>query len=194
LIGVDTLAGVASIPGSHRRRRGRAVDRRSSLVVIAAAAALGIAVGVVLEYFLDPRAGRRRRHTNRDRARSQVRHGRRRALRRVRRAESHAVGVARRALAARRRENEPIDDVTLAHEVEGRLHRDAGVPRGRLTVNAEDGVVFLRGVLDRQEDIRRAGEAAQRTPGVRGVENLIHEPGTPSPASRSRLERGGFER
>jgi hypothetical protein len=188
------LASVANIPGSPRRRRGGGVGRRSELIAIAAAGAAGIAAGVALEYFLDPRAGRRRRNTTRDRARSRLRHGERSALRRARRAEAHAARVARRPLAGRRRRTEPIDDLTLAHEVVGRLHRDAGVPKGRLTVNADDGVVFLRGVLDSSEDIRRAGEAAGRVTGVRGVENLIHEPGTPAPGSRSKLERGGFTR
>ena len=108
---------------------------------------------------------------------------------RARRAESHAAGLARRTIHARRRAEEPVDDVTLAQEVESRLFRDAGVPKGQINVNAEEGVVFLRGVVERREDIERAGDEARRMKRVRGVENLLHTPGTPAPAARSKLER-----
>lgn len=170
------------------RRRSRR-DRRRAFSAPAAAAACGLAAGALLEYFLDPRTGRRRRHTARDRALAWLRRGERRALVRARRAESHAVGVARRTVNAHRRAEEPPDDVTLAQKVESRLFRRAGVPKGQISVNAEDGVVFLRGVMDRQEDIERMTEEARRIAGVRAVENLVHPPGTPAPASRSKLER-----
>ena len=173
-----------------QRRGHRAADRPRALTVALAAAAGGLAVGALLEYFLDPRAGRRRRHGARDRARSQLRRGERRAAVRARRAESHAVGVARRTINARRRQAKPLDDLTLAHKVESQLYRRAGIPKGQVSVNVEDGgVVFLRGVLDHQDDIARAADAARRIAGVRAVENLIHAPGTPAPASRSKLER-----
>jgi hypothetical protein len=169
-----------------RRDRPTAGDR---FAIPAAAAAGGVALGVVLGYFLDPTAGRRRRHGARDRALSRMRRGERRAARRARRAESHAVGVARRALNARHRRREPIDDITLAHKVESELFRRTGVPKGRISVNAEDGVVFLRGVIDREEDIARMEAGTRRIAGVRHVENLLHTRGTTAPASRPKLER-----
>ena len=172
-----------------QRRGRRAADRRTPLTMLAAAAGGGLATGALLEYFLDPRAGRRRRHIARDGARSRLRRGERRAAVRARRAESHAVGVVRRTINARLRQPKPRDDLTLAHEVESRLYRLGGVPKGQLSVNAEDGVIFLRGVLEHHDDIERAADAARQIPGVRSVENLIHAPGTPAPASRSKLER-----
>jgi hypothetical protein len=171
----------------QRGRRG--VHRDSAPAMLIAVAAGGLALGAVLEYFLDPRAGRRRRHTARDRALSRLRRGERRAHVRARRAESHAIGVARRTINARRRTEEPIDDVTLAQKVESQLFRRANVPKGQVSVNAEEGVVFLRGVMERQDDIERMGEEARRIEGVRAVENLVHPPGTPAPHSRSKLER-----
>jgi hyperosmotically inducible protein len=168
------------------RQKRRTGDR---LAIVAAAAACGIVLGLVLEYFLDPKAGRRRRHTARDRALSRLRRGERRAARRARRTESHAVGLARRTFNARPRRREPLDDVTLAHKVESELYRRTGVPKGRVSVNAEDGVVFLRGVIDRQEDIERIEAGTRRIAGVRDVENLLHMPGTPAPASRPKRER-----
>jgi len=172
------------------RRRPRPAPRRAAAWPAAAAAAGGAALGAIATYFLDPRAGRRRRHTARDRALSRARRGERRALRRARRAEAHAVGVARRTVNARRfHHGDPLDDVTLAHKVESELSRLAGVPKGQMIINAEDGVVFLRGVVERREEVERLEAAARRVAGVRDVENLLHLPGTPAPASRSKLER-----
>ena len=78
-----------------QRRGRRGVDRGSTPAMPVAVAGGGLALGVLLEYLLYPRVGRRRRHRARDRALSRLRRGERRALVRVRRAESHAIGVAR---------------------------------------------------------------------------------------------------
>jgi|1186.fasta_scaffold55995_3 hypothetical protein len=175
---------------SLRVRRGRrSADRLHVPSALAAASASGVAVGVLLGYFLDPAAGRRRRHVARDRALSRVRRGERRAVRRARRAESHALGAARRTFYARRSRPEQLDDVTLAQNVRSELFGRAGADKGHISVNAEDGVVFLRGTPDHDEDIERLGEAARAIAGVREVENLLHAPGTPAPPSRSKLER-----
>jgi hypothetical protein len=156
---------------------------------LAATAAGGVAVGAVVEYFLDPNSGRRRRHTARDRAMARVRRTERRAARRARRTEAHAVGVARRTLNARRGTREPLDDVALAHKVESELFRREQVPKGQIDINAEEGVVFLRGVVERTDDIAGVEKLAREIGGVRGVENLLHLPGTPAPASRPKLVR-----
>jgi len=181
--------GLKSRPTPPRvwRRRSAAVN---PLSIAAAAATCGMTVGVLLAYFLDPKAGRRRRHTARDRAMSRVRRGERRAAARARRGESHALGIARRTLnAARPRHREPFDDVTLARKVESELYRRARVPKGHISINAEEGLVFLRGVMDRQEDIARIELATRQIEGVRDVENLIHLPGTPAPPSHPKSER-----
>jgi hypothetical protein len=172
-----------------QRRGRRGVDPRSAPAMLIAVAAGGLALGALLEYFLDPGPGRRRRHTARDRALSRLRRGERRALARARRAESHAIGAARRTINTRRRAEAPPDDLTLAQKVESQVFRRAHLPKGQVSVNAEEGVVFLRGVMERQDDIDRMGEEARRIEGVRAVENLIHPPDTPAPPSRSKLER-----
>ena len=176
-------------PTRFRVRRGGSMDV-NPLAIAAASATGGMTVGALLAYFLDPRAGRRRRHAARDRAMSRVRRGERRAAARARRAESHALGIARRTLnAARPRHRDPYDDVTLARKVESELYRRARVPKGHISVNAEDGLVFLRGVMDRQQDIERIEVATRQIEGVREVENLIHLPGTPAPASQPKSQR-----
>jgi len=176
-------------PSLPLRRGRRAADRRRASSALAAATAGGVAVGVLLEYFLDPAAGRRRRHGARDRALSRMRSGERRAVRRARRAESHAMGVTRRTINARRRRPRRLDDVALAQKVQSEIFRRTGARKSQISVNAEDGVVFLRGTPEHQEDIERLGQAARAIAGVRDVENLLHAPGTPAPAGRSKLER-----
>ena len=166
-----------------RPRRGRSTAV-NPLVMAGAAASCGIALGALLEYFLDRTAGRRRRHTARDRVMSRMRRGERRAAMRARRTESHAVGIARRTInAARRGQREPLDDVTLAHKVESEIFRSADAPKGAVSVNAENGVVFLRGVVEQREWIDRLGAETAKVDGVVEVRNLLHLPGTDAPVA-----------
>jgi osmotically-inducible protein OsmY len=144
--------------------------------------------GALLAFFFDPRSGRRRRHTARDRVVSRARRTERRAFVGARRAEWRLIGRVRRALSARRRRERP-DDVTLAQKVESTVFRDPRVPKGQISVNAEDGVVFLRGMVEGGATIREVEEATRRVPGVRDVENLLHPPGTPAPSSRPKSVR-----
>jgi hypothetical protein len=176
-------------PSLHLTRRDGAAARRRGARATQAAAMIGaFLLGALAEYFLDPRGGRRRRHTARDRTFATIRRTERRAAVRAQRAESRAVGNVRRVL-ARRRHREPLDDVTLAHKVESELFRRADMPKGRIAINAEDGVVFLRGVVEREEDIAPVASAAERLEGVKSVENLLHVAGTPAPPSRPKLLR-----
>ena len=43
-------------------------------------------------------------------------------------------------------------------------------------VNARDGVVELRGEVERPEDVEALGAAAEKVTGVRDVNNLLHTP------------------
>jgi osmotically-inducible protein OsmY len=144
--------------------------------------AFALAIGAALAFFLDPRAGRRRRHVARDRAVASAR----RALRQVRRTARHAradgLGLERRLVHRLRRDERELDDVTLAHKVESVLFRDPAVPKGRLSINAERGVVFLRGEVEQPDLIETLGERVRRVSGVKGVENRLHLPGSPPPA------------
>ena len=74
-----------------------------------------------------------------------------------------------------------LDDVELAHKVETMLFRDPTVPKGRISINAERGVVFLRGEIPEDDLIRDLEAAVRHIPGVQDVENLLHLPGTPAP-------------
>jgi osmotically-inducible protein OsmY len=138
----------------------------------------GCIVGATAGYLLDPGAGRRRRHIARDKAFSRMRRGSRDAVRHAKYMEGVAEGVAHRATqAVLHVEHEMPDDVTLSRKVESIAFRQAGTPRGHVSVNAERGVVFLRGQLDSPDQIDALVTAAGAVEGVREVKNLLHTPG-----------------
>ena len=96
-------------------------------------------------------------------------------------------GVARRArlqaklggLLGRRAQAEPPNDVTLAHKVETELFRSDDIPKGQINVNAQDGVIQLRGEVP-EDMIDDLVEKARSVQGVLDVENLLHTPGQPA--------------
>jgi len=134
------------------------------------------ALGATLAYFFDPASGRRRRRSVRERTVAVLRRRSHRVRRLARHVSSDALGLARR-LARRLPHEEPeLDDATLAHKVESILFRDRDVPKGRINVNAEHGVVYLRGQVDEPELIDALENRVRRISGVRHVENLLHPP------------------
>jgi osmotically-inducible protein OsmY len=135
------------------------------------------AVGGALAYFFDPENGRRRRKTTLDRAAGLVRKGSKRAERAGRAVESEAYGLRQKATHFREEEKPQPDDTTLARKVESEIFRDPSVPKGQINVNAEDGVVYLRGEVERADLIQELEQAVRKIQGVRGVENLLHVPG-----------------
>ena len=50
------------------------------------------------------------------------------------------------------------------------------VPKGQVDVNAEDGVVFLRGEVESPDLVAELEKATRKVHGVREVENLLHTP------------------
>jgi osmotically-inducible protein OsmY len=151
----------------------------SRLLALAAAA---LAAGAALVYFLDPSSGRRRRHVTRDRGLSLARRGGQRGRRYARHAAAEATGAAKRARNTLPRERDPLDDAELAHKVETILFRDPEVPKGQINVNAENGVVFLRGEVEPPDLLADLEGRARKVQGVKDVENLLHLPGSPPPA------------
>ena len=87
------------------------------------------------------------------------------------------------------------DDVTLARKVETHIFRPHDAPKGDVSVDVEAGVAYLRGVADADWSARFAAGAGE-VPGILGVKNLLHPPGTPAPPAPPRgviLERGERE-
>jgi osmotically-inducible protein OsmY len=143
----------------------------------AASAASGFVSGVTTMYFLDPAAGRRRRHIARDRAWKLLRRGGRKAAKKARYGEGVAAGKVHDIRAERGQAKDRPDDVTLARTVESMISRDPGSPKGGVNVNAENGVVYLRGQVPTHDVADRLVAAARSAPGVQGVKNLLHLPG-----------------
>lgn len=148
--------------------------------------AVGGAIGgVAAAYFIDPERGRARRHLAIDRGAAAVRRAGKRLHRGVRVRIAFARGHVHGLVHGLRRAPVPeLNDATLAHKVESVLFRDARLPKGRISVNAERGAVFLRGAVDSPDLIEELERAVRRIGGVRSVENLLHQPGTPAPHSR----------
>jgi osmotically-inducible protein OsmY len=133
--------------------------------------------GAALAYFLDPQNGRRRRHQSRDQLLSLARQGTKRARKLVHHATSDAAGQARRAAhALRRAEEVDVDDTTLVDKVESIVFRKHDVPKGQININAENGVVFLRGQVEDPELVEALEARVRKVRGVKGVENLLRTP------------------
>ena len=142
--------------------------------------AIGVAIGAALEFLADPRQGRRRRHELRDRGVALLRRAGRRTERAGRGVGARVYGISQ---SVRHRHEVPkdFDDATLTQKVETEIFRPADVPKGRINVNSQKGIVQLRGEVDRPELIQELVERTRRVQGVRDVENLLHLPGTEAP-------------
>ena len=70
------------------------------------------------------------------------------------------------------------DDVTLTRKVETEIFRGADAPKAQVNINAENGVVFLRGQVKNPDQIKALETAARKVDGVKDVNNLLHTPGT----------------
>jgi osmotically-inducible protein OsmY len=126
----------------------------------APAAVAGAAAGAM--FLLDPHRGRARRQLARDRGGKLLRRGWR---------------LARAQAAASQ-----LDDLTLTRKVESEVFRDSSLPKEQVSVNTEDGVVYLRGQLSSAAKIELLSARVLTVFGVRGVKSLLHTPGTPIPA------------
>jgi osmotically-inducible protein OsmY len=137
------------------------------------AAAMG---GMAFMYYADPQNGRRRRHVTRDKAVSLARHGTKRGRRLVHHVTSDAKGYLERARHAQGGA-EQLDDQTLVDKVESIVFRDRAVPKGQININAENGVVFLRGEVANPQLVEALEERVRKVQGVRDVTNLLHAKG-----------------
>jgi osmotically-inducible protein OsmY len=142
--------------------------------------AIGAALGALLAFFLDPQTGARRRNVSRDRFLAFFRRRGRETARAGRVAAAEASGLAKKVQHLHEQPKD-YDDATLAHKVETEIFRDADVPKGQINVNAQNGVVQLRGELPNAEMIEDLVSRARDVHGVRDVENLLHVPHTPAP-------------
>ena len=146
-------------------------------------AAIGATLGAAAAVLLDPTRGRARRAELVDRSAALVRHGARATGRQLRFAGSLLTGK----LAALRAMGGPAEwanDATLKERVESELLGDPKVPKGTININAEQGIVVLRGEVPSERMRARLAKRAGEVHGVWYVENLLHLPGEPAPTVR----------
>ncbi len=86
-----------------------------------------------------------------------------------------------RGKAERVLEPKHYDDATLKDKVESELFRDEQEVKGSISVNAQEGVVQLRGEVPSQALIDAVVERTEEIQGVREVESLLHTPATEAP-------------
>jgi hypothetical protein len=144
---------------------------------------LGAAIALLGAWFLDPSSGRRRRHVARDRVLAFFRQGGRKSAQLGRNVTAHGYGVVQKATHLREEPKE-FDDATLKAKVETEIFRDADAPKGAVDVNAQRGIVQLRGEVQSPELIDELVAKTRRIQGVLEVENLLHTPGTAAPMHR----------
>jgi osmotically-inducible protein OsmY len=147
--------------------------------------ALGLAAGAAAAHFLDPDSGRRRRATMRDQAQSKASQ----AASAVQSQATHAAHSATGAVVSSVPTGvrlEDADDVTLARKVETEIFRAADAPKGSVSIDVQAGIATLRGEVGEQQWIERLGDEAGHVAGIRGVQNLLHTPGTPTPEAEPR--------
>ncbi|HEV8230422.1 MAG TPA: BON domain-containing protein [Candidatus Limnocylindria bacterium] len=136
-------------------------------------------VGALAMFFLDPERGRYRRNVTRDRFAGSARDASDELERAGKRVAAEAYG-AKQKLTHLNSEEPPENDAVLKHKVMSELFRDPDIPKGDINIDAVDGVVHLRGQVDRPDQINDIEERVRRINGVREVENLLHQPGTPA--------------
>jgi hypothetical protein len=165
--------------GKVKQAQGRATASRRSGGPARGLVA-GVGIGAALAFLFDPQQGRRRRHVARDRGLAVLRRRKRETVRRADYLAGVAHGKVHKAMPTRH--GEPPDDATLTDKVKSEIFRDAHEAKGRVSVNTERGVVYLRGELESDEQIRALVDAAAKVEGVQRVENLLHTRGTPAPS------------
>lgn len=97
------------------------------------------------------------------------------------------VGVQQRL---HRHPTRQADDRTLVDRVRSEALGRMPALGHRVSLDARDGVVTLRGQLDNAEEIEHLTKAVRRVPGVVGVESLLHLPGEAAPNKAAALHSG----
>jgi osmotically-inducible protein OsmY len=144
---------------------------------------LGVAAGAAAAHFLDRESGAKRRNQLRDKATSKARAGKEQAATTANYAAGKAKGAAATATPSMPGSHriEDVDDVTLARKVETEIFRDPDAPKGQVSIDVQDGVANLRGEVADEGWIAKLADEASKVDGIKGVNNLLHGPGTPAP-------------
>jgi osmotically-inducible protein OsmY len=153
----------------------------------------GAAAGFAAAWFLDPNDGTRRRNVLRDKTMKYARRGKDEAVRKADYAAGQVKGAASAATpSSRQPADERLNDPALVRKVESEIFRGEDIPKGNISVNAEYGVIYLRGEVPSREVMEELAARARGVDGVRAVENLTHLPGESAPTKDDARERAGL--
>jgi hypothetical protein len=87
----------------------------------------------------------------------------------------------RRPALAVSRDPSLLNDAGLQAKVESEAFRSPGAPKGSVSVSVEKRVVYLRGEVASQAEIKRLINAVKSVDGVGDVRSLLHVPGETAP-------------
>jgi osmotically-inducible protein OsmY len=147
--------------------------------------ALGLAAGAAAAHFFDPESGRKRRSAMRDQAQSKAAQAASAVQTQATHAAQSAKGAVTSSIPTGTRLHD-ADDVTLARKVETEIFRAADAPKGDVSVDVQAGIATLRGEVAEQQWVERLADEAGHVDGIKGVQNLLHTPGTPAPQAEPR--------
>jgi hypothetical protein len=140
--------------------------------------AAGGAAGAALTALFDPVRGKARRARVRDQTAAFMRRRGGTVGRFGRKVGSDFQGFRERQMYGRSGEYVAPNDATLEQKVESEVLGRGDVPKGSIVLNAEGGVIVLRGEVDSQEQIDHVESLVRKVDGVIDVENLLHVKGT----------------
>jgi osmotically-inducible protein OsmY len=142
---------------------------------------VALGLGAAAAYFLDPEKGPQRRQMARSRAQSLMQQGSSQAQEMGRQAGISQPSDVIRKVGGGKPSVAESDYATLSEKVKTELFSDHEV-KGQINVDAEEGVIYLRGELPTQAKIDEVIKKTRLVEGVKDVRNHIH---TPSGAARS---------
>jgi osmotically-inducible protein OsmY len=144
-------------------------------------------VGGLLEYFLDPAGGSKRRGSLMDKVQGMMGQAGTSPQKVATYAGNQVQGKFKRAVGSQH-DNDNPDDKTLKDRVQSEVLRDPTFGDAPINFNVENGIVVIHGELPTQADIDRLVSQVKNVRDVKGVENLLHLPGTPAPNKESAIQ------
>jgi osmotically-inducible protein OsmY len=144
----------------------------------------GVAAGAGIMYLFHPDCGRSRRNRLADQAHDKAVSSANTVVAQVNDSLDHVQNKVTGSVAEALPDEKPENDQTLIAKVRSEV---LGGRWGAYTINvdASDGVVTLRGQVDRDEQVSELEEDVAGVTGVEEVRNFLHIPGVPAPNAPS---------
>ena len=141
----------------------------------------GAAAGALGMFFLDPRAGNRRRAMLGDKLTSLTHSATGFLTGTVPQSAGMVAGKAKGVQQTVTgmtggQSHASDDDKTVTDRVMSEVFRDPNLPKGEVNVNTVDHIVYLRGHIEDPSKVSELEERTRKVPGVTDVINLINRP------------------